>query len=110
LKRPAITEFKFRHVGHDQVILHERDIRKDSGEFAILRTRERKNAFLAELSNTIDAMPITVIASAIRKDKRVDRDTHPNNPYEIALGFGLERVGRWREQRSLHSGAAELKY
>jgi hypothetical protein len=107
---PAITEFKFRHFGHDQVILHERDIRKDSGEFAILRTRERKNAFLAELSNTIDAMPITVIASAIRKDKRVDRDTHPNNPYEIALGFGLERVGRWREQRSLHSGAAELNY
>jgi hypothetical protein len=55
-------------------------------------------------------MPITVIASAIRKDKRVDRDTHPNNPYEIALGFGLERVGRRREQRSLHSGAAELNY
>jgi hypothetical protein len=25
---PAVTEFKFRHFGHDQVVLHERDMRK----------------------------------------------------------------------------------
>jgi hypothetical protein len=24
---PKLTEFKFRHFGHDQVVLHERDIR-----------------------------------------------------------------------------------
>lgn len=96
---PAITELKFQHFGHDQVILHEREIRKDSGDFAVLRSRERKDAFLAELTRLIDAMPMTVIASAIRKDKLVDRYAHPNNPYEIALGFGLERIGRWLSRR-----------
>lgn len=26
---PAVSTFKFKHFGHDQVILHERDIRKE---------------------------------------------------------------------------------
>ena len=26
---PAVQHFKFKHFGHDQVILHERDIRKE---------------------------------------------------------------------------------
>jgi hypothetical protein len=29
---PAIQGFKFKHFGHDQVILHETDIRKDRGD------------------------------------------------------------------------------
>ncbi|MCX6544604.1 MAG: hypothetical protein NTV05_09335 [Acidobacteria bacterium] len=41
---PAVTEFKFKHFGHDQVILHERDIRKDTGPFATLRDPARKAA------------------------------------------------------------------
>jgi hypothetical protein len=43
---PAITEFKFAHFGHDQVILHERDIRKDIGDFSILRDPSKKTAFM----------------------------------------------------------------
>ncbi|HEY5610214.1 MAG TPA: DUF3800 domain-containing protein, partial [Thermoanaerobaculia bacterium] len=38
-------------------------------------------------------------ASAIRKDHLVDRYKYPNNPYEIALGFGLERVARWLSRK-----------
>jgi hypothetical protein len=91
---PAVTEFKFKHFGHDQVVLHERDIRKDTGDFAILRDRSRKAAFIEELTNIIDASPLVVIASVIRKDLLVDRYSRPNNPYEIALGFGLERVAK----------------
>jgi hypothetical protein len=91
---PALTEFKFRHFGHDQVVLHERDINKDSGEFAILRDKDRKQAFLDELTGLIADLDMTVIASVIRKDRLVDRYRFPENPYEMALGFGLERVQR----------------
>jgi hypothetical protein len=91
---PAITEFKFAHFGHDQVILHERDIRKDIGDFSILRDPQRKAAFVAELTSIIAATPMTIIASAIRKNLLVDRYAYPNNPYEVALGFGLERIVR----------------
>lgn len=96
---PSIAEFKFRHFGHDQVILHERDIRKDAGDFSNLRDKTRKAGFIEELTAIIGSLEVTVIASAIRKDLLVNRYRHPNNPYEIALGFGLERVARWLARR-----------
>ena len=90
--QPLVTEFKFRHFGHDQVVLHERDIRKDLGAFSILRERERKEAFLSELTDLIETAEMTVVASVIRKDHLVGQYVRPQNPYEIALGFGLERI------------------
>jgi Protein of unknown function (DUF3800) len=96
---PAITEFKFNHFGHDQVILHEREIRKDLGDFSILRDRHRKAAFVGELTAIINAIPMTIIASAIRKNLLVDRYAYPDNPYEVALGFGLERIARWLSRK-----------
>lgn len=92
---PAIAEFKFHHFGHDQVILHEREIRKDLGDFAVLRDPVRKSQFMEELTALIAGFHFTIIASAIRKDRLVDRYRYPNNPYEIALGMGLERVSKW---------------
>lgn len=103
---PAVTEFKFRHFGHDQVILHEREIRKDLGDFSMLRDKARKTAFLNELTDIIAVLPITVIASVIRKDQLVDRYSRPNNPYEIALEFGLERLARWLSRR--HQGTTAV--
>ncbi len=95
---PMLTEFKFRHFGHDQVVLHEREIRKDMGSFSILRDPARKSAFMDELTAVIDILEMTVIASVIRKDLLVDRYHWPENPYETALGFGLERTYLWLAQ------------
>lgn len=92
---PAVTRFKFRHFGHDQVILHERDIRKDQGEFAVLRSPARKSAFLGELTELVGQLEATIIATAIRKDRLVGQYITPASPYEIALQFGLERVHKW---------------
>lgn len=96
---PAVTEFKFHYFGHDQVVLHERDINKDSGEFAILRDKNRKQTFIDELSGIIANLEMTVIASVIRKDRLNDRYRFPVNPYEMALGFGLERAQRFLARR-----------
>ena len=92
---PAVTEFKFRQFSHDQVILHEREIRKDTGDFSALRDRARKAAFLGELTELVASFDLTIIASAIRKDRLIGLYRYPENPYKIALGFGLERVHRW---------------
>ena len=101
---PALTEFKFRHFGHDQVVLHEREIRKDTGEFTFLRDKARKQTFLEELTELIAGFDLTVIASAIRKDGLVGQYRYPENPYEIALGFGLERVHRWLVKKARVGG------
>lgn len=89
---PDLKKFKFKHFGHDQIILHENDIRKDRGDFSILKTREKKESFLDELSDIINATSFVFVAAVIRKDKLVSRYTTPGNPYHVALAFGLERV------------------
>lgn len=83
-----IQKFKFKYFGHDQSILHETDIRKDRGDFNFLKTRELKNNFLDELTDLIDSIPFTVVASVIKKENY----TWEDNPYHTALGFGLERI------------------
>jgi hypothetical protein len=42
---PAMQRFKFSHFGHDQILLHETDIRKDRGDFSILKSKALKEAF-----------------------------------------------------------------
>lgn len=89
---PALQRFKFEHFGHDQVILHETDIRKDRGDFAFLKTPERKSAFLGALTRIVADTPFTLICSVILKEPYRRRYANPDNPYHVALGFGLERV------------------
>jgi hypothetical protein len=98
---PAVTEFKFKHFGHDQVILHEHDIRKDTGPFKILREPARKQAFMDDLTRLIAGFDFTIIASVIRKDRLVGQYVSPANPYELALGFGLERAYRCLSRRTV---------
>lgn len=98
---PELKHFKFKHFGHDQVILHETDIRKDRGDFTILKTREKKEAFLNELSDIVEATSFTFVATAIQKEALLARYANPVNPYHVALGFGLEQglflsAGYWR--------------
>lgn len=98
---PAVQAFKFAHFGHDQVILHERDIRRDSGVFTFLKSRERKEAFLNELTDIVAAAPFQLVAVVIRKDLLKARYAYPANPYHLALEYGLERVAAFLRQPSV---------
>ena len=89
---PALQNFKFEHFGHDQAILHETDIRKDRKNFTFLKTPQRKAAFLNALTQIVSDTPFTLICSVIHKEPYRKRYANPDNPYHVALGFGLERV------------------
>lgn len=105
---PAVQGFKFRHFGHDQVILHEREIRRDLGAFGFLKTREIKMQFVDELSAIIGAAPFHLVSVVIRKDALQARYKTPENPYHLALKFGLERVCAFlRQQGEWAAGKAE---
>lgn len=105
---PALQAFKFRHFGHDNVILHERDIRKDIGAFAFLKSRDKKAAFIEELTGIVDAAPFTLICTVIRKVQLKKRYTFPDNPYHVALGFGLERVYALLRAQGAGSGRTHI--
>ena len=90
---PAMQEFKFNIWGHDSTILHEHDIRKASGAFNVLRSnRSLRTRFYNDLNTLIDAMPMTIFASVIDKEKNNAKFAEPNNPYEIALYFCMEQL------------------
>ena len=48
---PALKEFKFRHRGHDGVILHSHEIRKPKDDFSFLMRAEKRAEFLADLND-----------------------------------------------------------
>ena len=90
---PAVLRLKFRHFGHDQVILHEHDIRKTKGPFRFLADACRRHAFYDDLNALVEQCPFTLVAGAIHKEKHLARYAdEANNPYHVAMGFSLERV------------------
>lgn len=98
---PALQKFKFNHFGHDQVILHEREIRRDIGAFSFLKTPALKQAFLNALSDIMADAPFSLVSVVIRKDLLQAKYKSPENPYHLALQYGLERVhGFLRQQDS----------
>jgi hypothetical protein len=90
---PRLQRLKFDLFGHDQIIFHERDIRKQTGPFSVLRTDPKLRAhFLEELTRLIEIADVEVIAAVIRKDQLRDRYRDPWSPYDIAAQFCLERL------------------
>lgn len=91
---PAVLRFKFKHFGHDLVILHEHEIRKTKGPFTFLFEPVRRGEFFADMNRLVAESPFTVVASVIDKQRLRDRYANPENPYAISVGFGLERIYR----------------
>jgi len=91
---PALARFKIGFWGHDEVVLHEHDIRKPKNEFTILIDKATRETFASELTQLISNTSFTIIASVVDKKKFTSQYIRPENPYEISLGFGLERVYR----------------
>jgi hypothetical protein len=92
---PAVQRFKFKHFGHDLVVLHEHEIKKAKGEFAFLLVPAKREAFFPELNALMASTPMTLVAVVIRKDKLKEQYHKPGNPYHLALEYGLERVSKW---------------
>jgi hypothetical protein len=85
-------EFKFNHFGHDIVILHENEIRKDKGVFKVLNNLEKKSSFIKKLSDVVNQQKFAVISTTIKKDELKKHYRYDNNPYHIALKFCIERL------------------
>lgn len=88
---------KFKHFGHDAVVMHEREIRKALPPFSFLMNAQRRAEFMSDITSMIEMAPFTLIAAAIHKVKLAERYPHtPQNPYHLALKFGLERIENHR--------------
>lgn len=94
----ALEDFKFRSFGHDIVILHERDIRKETGQFRFSGPKE-KNRFLGALSKIIEASKFILITAVIDKKRMRNSGEVADNPYHIALRFCLEQLSEFLAEK-----------
>lgn len=88
----AIEKFKFNYFGHDLIVLHEHEIRKKKGVFAVLNDRSLNRDFLEDLSQIMQRSNFILVSAVIDKYKLKAANifTEENNPYHLALGFCLE--------------------
>lgn len=97
---PAFQKLKFATFGHDMTVLHSRDIRKQHGEFVILRNPQKRQAFLSDMSSVIKEAPFTLTVSAIDKPRHIAKYSTPYNPYYLSLRFCLERAHHFLVNRA----------
>lgn len=96
---PTLQKFKFNHFGHDLVVLHETDIRKESGTFRF-ENRPHKERFINELTDIIESSNFILISCVIDKLGLRDRGGMPDNPYHLALGFCLETLYEFLQEKN----------
>ena len=90
---PAFQKLKLDFWGHDQIILHEHDIRKEKSAFGILRTnREMRESFYLRLNVIIEEAPFEIVAAVIDKESLLTRYSEPFNPYELSMLICMERM------------------
>ena len=89
---PAVEKLKFNYFGHDSVVLHEHEIRKQKGDFSFLSHFPTRVEFMERLTSIMDASNFILIACVVDK-ARVSRSEGANsNPYHIALGICLDAL------------------
>lgn len=98
----ALEKFKFNYFGHDQVILHEHEIRKEKGAFTIFRSREEKHQFLNELTDIIEHSNFILISCVIDKRTLRKQADAEANPYNIALEFCLDALYDFLKEKDQH--------
>lgn len=96
---PALEKFKFNHFGHDHVILHEHEIRKEKGFFTFFKDREHKSAFIAELTSIIEESNFILMSCVIDKVALKNKVGVVSNPYHLALGFCLETLHEFLQEK-----------
>ncbi len=89
---PALQNIKFKYWGHDQVVFHEREIRKKVGPFSILVDRQTNEDFMNDLTGIIGEAKFRLCVAVINKKHLKAKYHTPWNPYEIALRFCMERL------------------
>lgn len=95
---PKFQRLKFHYFGHDAVVLHEHEIRKQAGDFSLLTDRSIRGSFMTDLSTCLETSPFRIFPVVISKpDLRLD--LFPENPYVISLQVSLRQAFRFLQSR-----------
>jgi hypothetical protein len=91
---PDLQKFKMQYWGHDEIVLHEHDIRKPREGFTFLHNSIKREAFLSGLNQIMASLPMTIIAVIIDKPafSAHHHGDETSGVYDFAMKKGLEAV------------------
>ena len=104
---PALEKFKFNHFGHDQVVLHENEIRRRKGLFNIFKGKAHYERFIGELTSIIDYSKFILISTTIDK-RELSKQGAEDNAYHIALGHCMESLYDFLEEKNQHANKTHV--
>lgn len=84
---PALTRLKLRHWGHEAVVLHEREIRRPTGDFGFLQHPDRRTCFMKDIEQLVAESGANL--HAVLWDKRT---TPMGDRFENVYGRCLEAL------------------
>ncbi|MAY70544.1 MAG: 3-deoxy-D-manno-octulosonic acid transferase [Halomonas sp.] len=96
---PSLEKFKFNYFGHDQVVLHEHEIRKEKGAFSFFKNRDHKNQFMSGLSGIVEKSNFILISCTIDKRELKKQNGNKSNPYHLALRFCMETLYEFLQEK-----------
>lgn len=99
---PAVEKLKFNYFGHDSVVFHENEIRKQKGAFAFLSHLPTRTKFMERLSSIMDASNFILISCVVDKNRLNRSEGATSNPYHIALGICLDALYDFMKEKNQH--------
>ena len=98
---PDLTKLKISTFGHDQIVLHEQEIRKKTGAFNKLNLL-RREALMQALSNLMDEANMVLIPIVIDKCALKKHGPDPTHVYHLAMRLGLEKLYQLLQSHDQH--------
>lgn len=98
---PTVEKFKFKYFGHDHIILHEREIRKEEAPFNIFGSKDERIKFLDGLNDLVRNNNFVLTACIIDKAALGPKQSS-DNPYHLALGFCLGTLYDFLKEKEDH--------
>ena len=92
---PGLQRFKMRYWGHDEVVLHEHEIRKPQGVFSMLVQRSVRECFQEELTGLMQSLPASIVAVIIDKPTFAASQDPSSGVYDYAMKTGIDAVFRF---------------
>lgn len=90
---PQVQTLKFRYFGHDQVVLHESEIRRRQGDF-IFGSSDLRAAFMAEINALMREIPMAIVATVVDQQALRRRYGSAFDAYDVGLRCCAEQVLR----------------
>jgi len=86
------SRLKLKYFPDVSTIFHEREIRKAEKRFSFLTNADTRKSFQADLSALMTDIDYKVVAVAINKNEKVNRDMLTDDLYELGVKYGLTKI------------------